>query len=63
MTTDYQTDIIKIFFKKDIDFLFENEHSVFHRKLQSRAKGTPLELSASKPRFVPHLRVFRCYRV
>ncbi|WP_431294116.1 hypothetical protein [Pedobacter sp. P26] len=33
---DYQTDIIKIIFKKDIDFLFENEHAAFHREQQSR---------------------------
>ncbi|WP_090498837.1 hypothetical protein [Pedobacter terrae] len=33
---DYQTFTVKIIFKKDIDFLFENEHTAFHREQQSR---------------------------
>jgi hypothetical protein len=33
---DYQLDIVQMIFKKDIDFLFENEHSAFHREQQSR---------------------------
>jgi len=34
--TDYQKNIFIINFQKDIDFLFENEHSAFHREQQSR---------------------------
>ena len=36
ITIDYHIVMIKIIFKKDIDFLFENEHAAFHREQQSR---------------------------